>query len=222
MAQLGGSDEGWRVVGVVGDVRHSALEEDAGLEMYMPMRQQGGWSSPDLVVRSALPPESIVGSVRAALRTVDPALPTVEFRTLEGMVDGAVAPRRFILVLLGGFALAALLLAAVGIYGVVSYSVSQRRHEIGIRLALGASPGNVRAEVLGRTLRLTALGMLVGAMGALAVSRLMTPLLYGVGASDPLTLVLTVLLLALIAALAGYLPAVRASRTDPALVLRSA
>jgi ABC-type antimicrobial peptide transport system permease subunit len=190
--------------------------------MYLPIRQQGDWGSPDLVVRSSLPPESIVGSVRAALREVDPKLPTVEFRTLEAVVDRAVTPRRFILMLLAGFAGVALILAAVGIYGVVAYSVSQRTHEIGIRLALGASPGDVQGQVLGKTLKLTTLGMALGAVGAIVVSRLMVPLLYGIGAGDPLTLVLTVLLLSVVAALAGYLPALRASRTDPAVVLRSA
>jgi predicted permease len=214
--------EDWHVVGVAGDVRHGALEEQAGFEMYMPIRQQGDWGSPDLVVRSTLSPESVVGSVRTALREVDPSLPTAEFRTLESVVDRAVTPRRFILMLLGGFAWVALVLAAVGIYGVVSYSVSQRAHEIGIRLALGASPGDVQAQVLAKTLKLTALGMVVGSLGAIAASRLMSPLLYGIGANDPLTLVATVLVLALIAALAGYLPALRASRTDPAAVLRSA
>jgi predicted permease len=213
--------EDWHVVGVAGDVRHGALEEQAGFEMYMPIRQQGDWGSPDLVVRSTLSPESVVGSVRTALREVDPSLPTAEFRTLESVVDRAVTPRRFILMLLGGFAWVALVLAAVGIYGVVSYSVSQRAHEIGIRLALGASPGDVQAQVLAKTLKLTALGMVVGSLGAIAASRLMSPLLYGIGANDPLTLVATVLVLALIAALAGYLPALRASRTDPAAVLRS-
>jgi predicted permease len=215
-------DEDWHVVGIAGDVRHTALEEQAGFEMYMPIRQQGDWGSPDLVVRSTLSPESVVGSVRAALREVDPNLPTAEFRTLDSVVDRAVTPRRFILMLLGGFAWVALVLAAVGIYGVVSYSVSQRAHEIGIRLALGASPGDVQAQVLAKTLKLTALGMVVGSLGAIAASRLMTPLLYGIGAGDPLTLVATVLVLALVAALAGYLPALRASRTDPAAVLRSA
>jgi predicted permease len=219
IAQLGDSD--WHVVGVVADVRHSSLEEEAGLEMYMPMKQQGDWGSPNLVVRSKLQPESIVASVRAALRNVDPSLPTAEFQTLEAMVERAVSPRRFILLLLGYFALAAMVLAAVGIYGVVSYSVGQQTHEIGIRMALGASATEVQARVLGKTLKLTALGMLVGSIGSFVVSRLMTPLLYGISATDPMTLVLTVVLLALIATLAGYLPALRASRTDPAVVLRS-
>jgi predicted permease len=218
-AQLSGD---WRVVGVVADVRHSSLEEEAGLEMYMPMKQQADWGSPDLVVRSKLKPESIVASVRATLRNVDPTLPTAEFRTLEGMVDRAVSPRRFIVLLLGYFALAALVLAAVGIYGVVSYSVSQQTHEIGIRMALGATAAEVQSRVVGRTLKLTALGMLAGSLGYFVVSRLLTPLLHGISATDPMTLVLTVVVLALIATLAGYLPALRASRTDPAIVLRSA
>jgi predicted permease len=219
VAQVGGSD--WHVVGVVSDVRHSSLEEKAGLEMYLPMRQHRDWGSPDLVVRSKLEPESIVASVRAALRSVDPNLPTAEFRTLEATVDRAVSPRRFILLLVGYFALAALVLAAVGIYGVVSYSVSQQTHEIGIRMALGATAAEVQARVVRKTLKLTALGILVGSVGYFVVSRLMTSLLHGISATDPVTLVLTAVLLALIGTLAGYLPALRASRTDPAVVLRS-
>ena len=220
VAQLGETD--WHVVGVVADVRHSSLEEEAGLEMYMPMKQQRDWGSPSLVVRSKLQPESIVASVRGALRAVDPGIPTAEFQTLQAMVDRAVSPRRFILLLLGYFALTAMTLAAVGIYGVVSYSVSRQAHEIGIRLALGASPTDVQTQILGRTLKLTALGMLAGSLGAAALSRMLAPLLYGISASDPVTLVLTVVLLALTGTLAGYLPALRASRTDPAVVLRSA
>ncbi|MGD8895796.1 MAG: ABC transporter permease [Acidobacteriota bacterium] len=219
VAQVGDSD--WHVVGVVADVRHSSLEEKAGLEMYLPMRQHSDWGSPDLVVRSKLQPESIVASVRAALRRVDPSLPTAEFRTLEATVDRAVSPRRFILLLLGCFALAALVLAAVGIYGVVSYSVSQQTHEIGIRMALGATAAEVQSRVVGKTLKLTALGILVGSLGYFVVSRLMASLLHGISATDPATLFLTAAVLALIGTLAGYLPALRASRTDPAIVLRS-
>jgi predicted permease len=218
-AQLTGD---WRVVGVVADVRHSSLEEEAGLEMYMPLKQQDDWGSPNLVVRSKLRPESIVAGVRAALRRIDPSLPTAEFQTLEAMVDGAVAPRRFILLLLGYFAAAAMLLAAIGIYGIISYSVGQQTHQIGIRLALGASPADVQTQVLGKTLKLTALGMLAGSIGSAALSRLMEPLLYSTSATDPVTLLLTVALLALVATLAGYVPALRASRTDPAIALRSA
>jgi macrolide transport system ATP-binding/permease protein len=117
--------------------------------------------------------------------------------------------------------LAALVLAAVGIYGVVSYSVSQQTHEIGIRMALGATAAEVQARVVRKTLKLTALGILVGSLGYFVVSRLMTSLLHGISATDPVTLVLTAVLLALIGTLAGYLPALRASRTDPAVVLRS-
>jgi predicted permease len=225
VAQLGGAsdpDPDWHVVGVVADVRHSSLEEEAGPEMYMPMRQQGDWGSPNLVVRARLDPESIVASVRAALRNVDPGLPTAEFQTLGAMVDRAVSPRRLILLLLGYFAAAALGLAAVGIYGVVSYTVSRQTHEIGIRMALGASATDVQTRVVAKTLRLTAIGMLIGSAGSFVVSRLMEPLLYGISATDPTTLVVTVALLALTATLAGYLPALRASRTDPAVVLRAA
>jgi len=122
--------------------------------------------------------------------------------------------------MLAGFAMAAILLAAIGIYGVISYAVSQQSHEIGIRMALGASAGQVQARVVGRTLGLSALGILVGSLGSLAVARLVSPLLYGISANNPAALLATVALLTLVAAVAGYLPALRASRTDPAVVLR--
>jgi predicted permease len=210
----------WQVVGVAADVRHLSLEQEAGLEMYLPMRQHSDWDAPDLVVRSSLPPEGIVPGVRAALRDLDPRLPTAEFQVLEARVDHAVSPRRFILVMLAGFAMAAILLAAIGIYGVISYAVSQQSHEIGIRMALGASAGQVQARVVGRTLGLSALGILVGSLGSLVVARLVSPLLYGISANNPAALLATVALLTLVAAVAGYLPALRASRTDPAVVLR--
>ncbi len=210
----------WQVVGVAADVRHLSLEQEAGLEMYLPMRQHSDWDAPDLVVRSSLPPEGVVPGVRAALRALDPRLPTAELQILEARVDRAVSPRRFILVMLGGFALAAILLAAIGIYGVISYAVSQQAHEIGIRMALGASAGQVQAQVVGRTLRLSALGILMGSLGSVAVARLVAPLLYGIRAANPAALLVTVALLTLVATLAGYLPALRASRTDPAVVLR--
>ena len=212
----------WRVVGVAANVRHASLEEEGGFEMYLPITQNRGWGSLELVVRATTPPERLARSVHAAAGAIDPAVPASDQRTLDQMVDRALSPRRFILFLIGAFALAALLLASLGIYGVVSYSVSQRSQEIGIRMALGASPAGVRARVVGTTLALAGGGIAVGIAGALAVSRLLTSLLYGVSPFDPLTFAGTTLVLLALAVLASYLPARRASRVDPVRALRSA
>ncbi len=212
----------WRVAGVVANVRHSSLEEESGLEMYIPVTQQRDWGAIDIVVRTKLPMESLAPAIRAALREADPNLPTGDFQTLGQIVDRAVSPRRFIVLLLGAFAVTALLLASLGIYGVVSYSVNQRTQEIGIRMALGASAASVRWDVITRTLLLAFLGVAIGVVGSFALARLMSSLLYGVTPSDPPTFGAMVVLLALIAVLAGYLPARRASRIAPMSVLRSA
>jgi putative ABC transport system permease protein len=208
------------VVGVVANVRHGSLEEMAGNEVYFPISQQSDWGAADLVVRSKLPVESLVPSVRRALREVDGMMATGEFQTLGSIVDRAASPRRFIVSLLGAFAVAAVLLAALGIYGVISYSVSRRRQEIGIRMALGASPRNVRMQVMRRTLALATTGILAGILGSLVLARLMASLLYGVGANDPATFAITIAFLFVIAALAGYLPAHRASRIHPGETLQ--
>ena len=217
-----GNNREWRIVGVVQNVRHSSLEEESGNEMYMNIRQQGDWGAIDVVVRTKLPLESIAPGIRAALRSLDPTLPTGDFQTLGQIVDRAVSPRRFILMLLGAFTAVALLLASLGIYGVVSYSVNQRTQEIGIRMALGASAADVRRRVLAKTLALASIGIVIGVAGSFVVSRLIASLLYGVAPTDPLTFAVMMLVLTLIALLAGYLPARRASRIDPMSVLRSA
>jgi len=212
-------DEGWEVVGIVGDVRHQALEQGSGGEMYMVMTQMG-YPTLEMVVRSSLPPETLIPGVRAALESTDPTLPTGDFHTLESVVDQAVSPRRFTLVLLGSFAGAALLLAALGIYSVLSYSVSRRVPEIGIRMALGESGGQVLGRVVARTMALAGIGILFGGIGSYAASRLITSLLFGIEPTDPLTFGSMVVILLSAAALAGFLPARRASRTDPIAALR--
>ncbi|MEX2301304.1 MAG: ABC transporter permease [Bryobacterales bacterium] len=217
-----GNNQEWRIIGVVQNVRHSSLEEESGNEMYMNIRQQGDWGAIDVVVRTKMPVESIAPGIRAALRSLDPTLPTSDFQTLGQIVDRAVSPRRFVLLLLGAFTAVALLLASLGIYGVVSYSVSQRTQEIGIRMALGASSTSVRWRVLKKTLVLASLGIAIGAAGSFAMARLIGSLLYGVDPADPLTFAAMTVVLALIALLAGYLPARRASQIDPMSVLRSA
>jgi len=210
-----------RVVGVVGDVRHLALEQGAGMEMYLPIRQCSDFASVDLVIRTKLPPDELAPAVRAALKPIAPNLPGTDFRTIQALVDKAVSPRRFVVLLLAGFAFFALVLASLGIYAVVSYSVSQRTQEIGIRMALGAPAGRLQAGMVANTLALAAIGMLFGAAASLAVAREFGGLLYGVTARDPLTFGAALAVLTAVAAIAGYFPARRASRIDPSLALRS-
>ncbi|HZU28437.1 MAG TPA: ABC transporter permease [Bryobacteraceae bacterium] len=211
-----------RVVGVVGDVRHTSPDQQPGLEMYLPLSQGAGIPSLDLVVRTTLAPTSLAPAIRSALRPIAPNLPLADFRSLETLVDRAVSPRRFITVLLGGFAALALALASLGIYGIISYSVSQRSQEIGIRMALGASAANVQLAVIRQTLALAAMGIAIGAAGAWALTRMMRSLLFGIGPNDPVTFAAMILLLVVVAIAAGYVPARRASRVDPMLSLRSA
>ncbi len=219
LGQIATIDVERKVVGVVANVRHESLEQEGGLEFYLPITQRGN-SSVELVVRTKLPPADLAPSVRAAMRSVDSALPTAEYQELRAFVDRAVSPRRFLVFLLGAFALAALLLASIGIYGVVSYSVSRRTQEIGIRMALGASSGQVQRHVVFRTLLLVAVGMLAGILCALMLARTMASLLYRMQPLDPLTFLATALLLLMVAVLAGYMPARRASRIDPMAALR--
>ncbi|HEX8837102.1 MAG TPA: ABC transporter permease [Candidatus Acidoferrum sp.] len=209
------------VVGVVGDVRHMALEEGSGDEFYIPMRQTQDYGVVDLVVRSSLPMTELASRLREALRPIEPNLPISNLRTMQTVVDRAASPRQFVVILLGGFAAFALILASLGIYAVISYSVSQRGNEIGIRMALGASPGSVRQLILGETVRLAGIGAAIGFVGALVATRLARSLLYGVTATDPVTFGGMIAVLGCVALLAGYLPALRAGRIEPVTLLRS-
>jgi len=209
-----------RVVGVVGNVRHESVEQSGGLEMYFPMPQMGS-NSTELVVRTRIETAAVAPGIRAALRSVDSTLPNAEYQQLGELVDRAVSPRRFMVYLLGGFAGAALLLASVGIFGVISYTVTQRTSEIGIRMALGASAGLVQRQVLSRTAALVATGVAIGVVAALVLGRLTAALLYQMEPTDPLTYASTVAVLLVVAIAAGYLPARRASRVDPMSALRA-
>ena len=210
-----------RVIGVVGDVRHLSLEEGSGNEMYIPARQCNDMAGSYLVARSKLPPDQLAGTLRATLAPVAGALANNDFRTLQQLVDKSVSPRRFTVLLLGGFAVFALLLASLGIYALISYSVNQRTQEIGIRMALGASARDVQSRILGQTLRLSAIGMVIGAACSWLLVRGAASLLYGVTPRDPQTFIGMAIVLTLVALVAGYLPARRASRIDPMMALRS-
>jgi len=210
-----------RVVGVVSDVRHQALEKESGLELYLSYKQVPYFRTLAMVVRSRVPSTALVSRVQAALRAVDPMLPVADYQTLDSVVERSVSPRRFILMVLGAFAGTALLLAALGIYAVLSYSVSQRVREIGIRMALGESASSVRQRVVVRTLLLAGVGVLAGAVVSLGAARLIRSLLYGVGPADVVSFAATATILVAVSALAGFLPALRASRTDPMVALRS-
>jgi predicted permease len=209
------------VIGVVGDVRHLALEQTAGNEMYIPMRQCGDQQSADLVIRSRREEGQIAAAVRAALKPLAPNLAGNEFRTLQQLVDKSVSPRRFVMLMLGGFAIFALVLASLGIYALISYSVGQRTQEIGIRMALGASARDVQTRIVLQTLRMAAAGVTIGMIGACLLTRSLTGLLFGISATDPVTFVGMLAALAIVATFAGYVPARRASRIDPVVALRS-
>jgi putative ABC transport system permease protein len=218
---LGGCAKERRVIGVVGDVRHLALEQTSGSEMYIPMRQCTDQASVDLVVRSTLPPSQLAAAIRATLQPIAANLPRNDFRTLQQLVDKSVSPRRFLVMLLGGFAAFALVLASLGIYGLISYSVHRRTQEIGIRMALGASARDVQAGILVQTLRLAAIGIVLGAAASWAFVQGAEALLFGVTPRDPATFLGMAAVLILVALVAGYLPARRASRVDPMLALRA-
>jgi predicted permease len=221
IGQIVFADRERRVVGVVGDVRHLTPEEGAGLEMYLPIRQTGDFSSIDLVVRTTLTPALLASGIRAALTPIAPNLPTNAFRTLREVVDRAVSPRRFFTVLLGGFAILALSLALLGIYGVISYTVNQRTQEIGVRMALGASPGRLQAGIIRQTLALAGVGMILGTAASWALARLLNAFLFGVSSTDPATFLGMLVILTSVAVIAGYVPARRGSRIDPMVALRA-
>jgi predicted permease len=221
VGQMMTQDGGRRVIGVVGDVRHGGPETSGGSEMYLPMRQTGDYTAMMLVVRTALSPDSLAASIRMALRPIDPNLPVTEFQTMQTLVDKVVSPRRFLVLLLTAFAGFALLLASLGIYALISYSVNQRTKEIGICMALGASPWRVQRDVLVRTLLLTVAGVALGTLGSFALSQWIRSLLFDTTPTNPAVFSGVSLLLCVVALTAAYVPSRRASRIDPMQALRT-
>lgn len=209
----------YEVVGVVGDVKNKALESSPEPALYF-VQTQFPYRNMSLVVRGAGSPEHLAAVIRGELKGLDAGLPLAKVRTLDQVLAASTARSRFVMALLSGFAILALVLAAVGIYGVLSYEVSERRKEIGVRLSLGASPSTVQRLVLGKGLLLTLLGLVAGALLALALSRLMVSLLFGVSASDRLTYAAALVVILAVSFAACYLPARRASKEDPIEALR--
>lgn len=220
------SDDSWEVVGVAQDVRFDDVEDEPLPLVYFPALS-GAPETPspslsmDVVVRVSGDPLNAVAGAREALRAVDPRLPMINPRTVESVVDESMASTSFTVLLLGIAAGIALLLGAVGIYGVISFIVSRRTQEIGVRMALGAPARVVLRSVVGQGMMLTLLGIGVGVVGALALSRALASLLYGVTARDPVTFAGTALFLGLVAFLATWIPARRAARVDPVEALRA-
>jgi ABC-type antimicrobial peptide transport system permease subunit len=207
------------VVGVVGNVRHLGLDSEPRPEAYRHMLTSPP-TGPTVVVRTAGRPQSLIPTLRAAVRELDRDLPAATVQTMDEIIARSVAERRFLVVLLGAFAAVALALASIGIYGVVSNSVAQRTHEIGVRMALGATRGDVLRLVVSQGMRPALCGLALGLLAALALTRAMRGLLFGVGARDPVTFTAAALLLAAVAVAACYLPARRATKVDPMAALR--
>jgi predicted permease len=210
-----------QVIGVIADVRESSAEDSAGAQMYLPATKQFGPEGCNLVVRSRLPPSALAMSVIRMLRQINPGQPATEFKPVQSLVDHATSPRRFFVLLVGLFAGLGVLLASLGIYGVISYSVTRQRHEIGIRMALGATHSRVQLDVISKTLRLTLIGIAAGTIASFAVARLISSLLFQTAPADPITFAGMVTLLTAVALLAGYVPARRASKIEPMVALRT-
>jgi putative ABC transport system permease protein len=208
------------VIGVVGDVKQLSTRDENRPYIYFPIPQNDRQIFGTLVLRTALPPETLAENLRQAIWKVDPDQPVWKIRTVEYLINRDLSPDKFVMTLMIAFAGLALLLTAIGTYGVISYSVTQRTQEIGVRMALGATSGDVLRLVVQRGITLAVLGAAVGAMGAFAGGRFVRKLLFGVSASDPLTFFCVLVVLIAIAFLACYLPARRAASVDPMIALR--
>ena len=219
---FGATDDVWHtVVGVAKDVRQRGVERPAGSELYLSLDQHGvSPPSMNVVMRTTLPPAALSGTVERVVREVDAAVPVVRLRDMDSVFAEAIRRPRLLAQLLGAFAALALVLAAIGTYGVLSYMVTERRREIGIRVALGATRSDVLAQIMKQGLEVTAIGITLGLAGALALNRLIASLLFGVQPADTLTIAFVITTIMVVAIFASWLPAWRASRLDPNVVLR--
>jgi predicted permease len=208
-----------KVVGVAGDVKFAGLDAAPGYEVYYPC-SRARWETRTLLVRTSVDPMSLATAIQREIRSIDPDQPVSGLRPVDALLSDSLAARKFSEMLLALFAGIALVLAAVGIYGVLSYAVSQRRHEMGIRMAVGAEAGDIIRLIVGQGMRLTLTGVVLGLVFAFAFTRLMASLLFGVSATDPITFAGVSVLLALVGALSCYVPARRAMKVDPVVVLR--
>jgi putative ABC transport system permease protein len=207
------------VIGVAADIKNKGIDQDTQPQLYLSFPQLP-WGNMNLLVRTAVPPESMTSAVRAQIAAVDSEQPVTKIQTVDDLMDKSRAQPHFTMLLVGTFSFTALALAVIGIYGVLSYSVAQRRQEFGIRLALGAERGDILRLVVRQGLLLAAAGIALGLMVALLVTRMMSSMLYKVGARDGITFVFTPLVFLCIALLASYLPARRATKVHPIEALR--
>jgi putative ABC transport system permease protein len=219
---FGAGEDAWHtVIGVARDVRQRGVDRPAGTELYVSLDQHGvAPPSMNVVMRTTLLPAALSGTVERVVREVDPAVPVVRLRDMDSVFSESIRRPRLMAQLLGAFAGLAMLLAALGTYGVLSHMVTERRREIGIRVALGASRSDVLVQIMKQGLHVTASGVAIGLAGALAANRLMASLLFGVQPTDPMTIALVIATITAIAMVASWLPAWRASRLDPNVVLR--
>jgi len=214
----------WRtVVGVVGDVKNAGIDKPTGTEIFVPYLQTENGNmlrNALVVVRGVQDPTRLVAAVRSEINAVDAALPVASIRTMDEVLQAARSRPRFLTLLLSLFSGVALTLAALGIYGVISYSVARRTAEFGIRMAMGARPRDVLGMVIGQGLRMGVIGVMAGAVGAFALTRFIRGLLFGVDSFDPVTFGFMAVLLIGVTAFACYIPARRATKVDPMVALR--
>jgi len=222
LRRAGGANPWCTVIGVVEDVKNHGLDKPTGTEVYFARGQAYAKSERNffVAVRSQINPSTVIDALRAELRALDPGLPVARIRTMEQVMTATQARPRFLTLLLTLFSMVALLLATVGIYGVISYSVGRRTKEFGVRMALGAQPSDVLSIVLGRGMLLALAGIIIGLAGAFALTRFLSTLLFGIGPTDPITFGAVSLLLGAIAFLACLIPARRAAKVHPMVALR--